>query len=322
MAGLARPYDLQPRPSHDDAARLLQLAQDPRQRLFHELRNLVLLLVLSAMVLLLAAVLATMVLLLLATGVPVLAAAATSMMLLRRDRLAALQINVYPPGVVLGGVLEAELAAQLLDLGLDLLHVARRVVALADDGVQVRLAAGLVGADALLEDALRLLDEEPVQVDLVAADLAGGVVLAEDVVGRLLVELVHLAVVHLALVGELLGGGAVARVVRLLGLLGGASASVCCVSSVLPSADTEEDEGSSWGAYPLVARVALRRLGARRIAQAVVLALDVVIVARVQGCVMIQWSATQSSAPRPRSFRATKRATNLGPPVSSWESTW
>jgi hypothetical protein len=78
----------------------------------------------------------------------------------------------------------------------------------------VRLAVGLVGADAFFEDALGLFDELAVEVNAVGIDAAGGVVLAEDKVGCLAVVLVHLAIVRLALVGVLLGPGVVAIVVR------------------------------------------------------------------------------------------------------------
>lgn len=137
---------------------------------------------------------------------------------LRGDSVAALEVDVDAAGVLLGTKLESQLAAQLLDLGLDLLDVARRVMALADDGMQVRLAGGLVGADALLEDALSFLDELAVQIDAVGLYVAGCVVLAEDEVGGLLIVVVHLGIMRLALVGELLRAGAIAVVVRLSGL--------------------------------------------------------------------------------------------------------
>lgn len=137
---------------------------------------------------------------------------------LRRDSVAALEVDVDAAGVLLGAKLESQLAAQLLDLGLDLLDVSRRVVALADDGMQVCLAGGLVGADALLEDALSFLDELAVQIDAVGLYAAGCVVLAEDEVGGLLIVVVHLGIMRLALVGELLRAGAIAVVVRLSGL--------------------------------------------------------------------------------------------------------
>lgn len=114
--------------------------------------------------------------------------------------LAALEVDVDAAGVVLGGVVQAQLAADLLDAGLDLLDVPRAVVALADDNVQVGLPAGAGVADARLQDVLGLLDKLPVQVDGVVGYAARRVVLAEDVLGRLLVVRLHLRRVPLALV--------------------------------------------------------------------------------------------------------------------------
>lgn len=53
----------------------------------------------------------------------------------RRHGLAALQVDVDAARVLLGAVLEPQLAAHLLDAGLELLHVVHAVVALADDPV-------------------------------------------------------------------------------------------------------------------------------------------------------------------------------------------
>ena len=52
---------------------------------------------------------------------------------LRHDGGAPLQVHVDAARVLLGGVLQAQLAADLLDLGFDLLDVVGGVVALADD---------------------------------------------------------------------------------------------------------------------------------------------------------------------------------------------
>lgn len=212
---------------HDRTASLFQLSQNLGQLLLDHLRNLVLLVLLPMLSLLLMSALvpSTLVLalsLMRRPSVTLLRLAITTTVAMRHisrpQRLTTLQINVYPASVVLSPILEPQLATQLLDLGLDLLHVVGGVVALADNGVQVVLAALLVGADALLEDALGFLDIEAVQVDAVAFDAAGGVVGAEDVLAGLTVVVVHLAVVGFALVGEFFGASAVARVVRLLGL--------------------------------------------------------------------------------------------------------
>jgi hypothetical protein len=137
---------------------------------------------------------------------------------LRRSIAGGLQLNVHATLVVLSVVLQSEFAADLLDARLDLLHVVHRVVSLADDHVQVRLAVLLGVADALLEDLLGLLDELAVQVDGVAVDFADGVVLAEDELGGLLVVLVGFGGVRLALLRQLFRPGAVAALVGLLGL--------------------------------------------------------------------------------------------------------
>lgn len=92
------------------------------------------------------------------------------------------------------------------------------MVALADDDVQVRLAARLVCADALLENALCFFDELAVEIDAVGVDAAGGVVLAEDVFGGLSVVFLDLGIVRLALVGQFLGSGTVAILVGASGL--------------------------------------------------------------------------------------------------------
>lgn len=137
------------------------------------------------------------------------------MMLRRRHRLSPLKVNVYPSRVLLGLIPQPQLATQVLDLWLELLHVASRMVAFPDDGVQMSLAARLILTYALFENALSLLDELAVQVYGVRLDATRRVVLAEDVIRGLTVVLVHLGVVLLALVGEGLCGGTVSGLVGL-----------------------------------------------------------------------------------------------------------
>ena len=139
---------------------------------------------------------------------------------LRRSVAARLQLDVYATFIVLSVVLQSEFTADLLDARLDLLHVVRRVVSLADDHVEVRLAVLLGVANALLEDLLCLLDELAVQVDGVAVDFADGVVLAEDELGGLLVVFVGFGCVRLALLRQLFRTGAVAALIGLLRLRG------------------------------------------------------------------------------------------------------
>jgi hypothetical protein len=129
-----------------------------------------------------------------------------------------LQINIHPPLILLGSIVQPQLPTQPLHPRLDLLHMARGVIPLADNDMQVRLAGRLGVADALLKDVLGLFDKLPVQVDGVLGDAAGRVVLAEDELGRLLVVLGLLLLVPLTLVRELLGTRAVAALVCFVGL--------------------------------------------------------------------------------------------------------
>ena len=202
---------------HDNTAVLLQFAQQTRQHLLDHLRKLVLILF---VLLLMAAMLPTVLSTVRRPRVPRLAAivCAARGHISGSQRLPSLEIYVDAAGIVLGAVPQAQLAAQRLDLGLESLDVAGRVVAFADNGVQVCLAAFLIGADALLEDALGFLHELAMQVDSVAIDLAGRVVLAEDVLGGLPVVVIHPGIVGLALVRELLGGRAISVLVGALRL--------------------------------------------------------------------------------------------------------
>lgn len=136
----------------------------------------------------------------------------------RRPDLGSGQVNKDAAVVGLGGIVEAQLAAHLLDAGLDFLHATSAVVALADNYVQVPLAPGLGVANAGLENVLGLLDELTVQVDGVLGHALRVVVLPEYVLRGLLIVALHVGAVLLALVGEALGFGAVAIFVRLAGL--------------------------------------------------------------------------------------------------------
>jgi hypothetical protein len=118
----------------------------------------------------------------------------------RRFNPPASQVDIDAALVLLGGIVKPQLLAQTLDAGLDLLHVARRVVPLADNDMQVILTGALGVADALLEDILGLLDELAVQVNGVLGDATGCVVLAEDELGGLLVVLGLLPLMLLAFV--------------------------------------------------------------------------------------------------------------------------
>lgn len=139
---------------------------------------------------------------------------------LRRSIAAWLQLDVDATFVVLSVVLQSKFAAHLLNARLDLLHVVRGVVSLADDHVEVRLAVLLGVANTLLEDLLGFFDELAVQVDRVAIDFSNSIVFAEDELGGLLVVLVGFGCVRLALLRQLFRPGAITALVSLLRLRG------------------------------------------------------------------------------------------------------
>ena len=66
------------------------------------------------------------------------------------------------------------------------------MVALAHNDMQMRLPILLCISYPLFQDIFCLFYELSVQVDRVVRDSTGRIVLAEDIVGCLLVELVHL----------------------------------------------------------------------------------------------------------------------------------
>lgn len=124
---------------HDDAA-TFQLAYDAWENSFHSCFNLsvlLLLLMISAMMLLLltrVAALATVVLLtlMLLSMVSTVARPISTTILMRELwwhlRWATLKINIYSACVVLCGILQSHLPADLLDAWLDLLDMIRRMV--------------------------------------------------------------------------------------------------------------------------------------------------------------------------------------------------
>jgi hypothetical protein len=130
------------------------------------------------------------------------------------------QININPPLVLLGVILQSQFPADFLDFGFNLLHVPDAVVSLAHNHMQVPLPRLLRVSDALLQNLLCFFDELPVQVDGVGVDAADGVVFAENVLGCLLVQFVGFGGVGFALDGEVVGGAAVAALVGLLGARG------------------------------------------------------------------------------------------------------
>lgn len=137
---IPRRQHLSPRKALHDRAAVAQLAHKLANELLHGVLSL--LLAAAAVLLLLATMLLAAMMLLLATTAVVrllmlsgVAAATTSALVRRRNSLAAGEVDVHPAGVLFGVVLEAELAADLLDAGLDLLDVVCAVVALSDDAV-------------------------------------------------------------------------------------------------------------------------------------------------------------------------------------------
>lgn len=80
------------------------------------------------------------------------------------------------------------------------------------------MPVGLGILNALFQDLFRLLDELAVQIDRVGRYTAIGVVLAENILGGLLIVLLHLPAVGLALLRKLFGAGAIAARVGFLGL--------------------------------------------------------------------------------------------------------
>lgn len=127
-----------------------------------------------------------------------------------------LQIHKHAPLVLLRAILQPQLPTHLLHPRLDLLHMVATMIPLADNNMQVGLSLLPRGFNPLFEHVFRLLDEQAVQVDGVASHAAGGIVLAENVVARLVVVLRHLGGVLLAFFAELVGAAAVARFVGLV----------------------------------------------------------------------------------------------------------
>lgn len=93
--------------------------------------------------------------------------------------------------------------------------------------------------------------------------------------------------------------------------------SVSCSRSVLPDLPRGCPSATGGKPYAIKARVALFGLGARHVAQSIVFALDLIVVAGVQGCSSI----SQLTAPNGAQWPPVGSAAYLGRPVWSWEST-
>lgn len=140
--------------------------------------------------------------------------------------LGSRQIDVYAAFVVLGGIVQAELAAEFFDAWFDLLDAAGAVISLADDDVEMALPASLGVTDPGLQDPFSLLDKLPVQVYCIIRDPLRGIILAENIVGSLPVVFFHCGPVLFALVRQTLRLGAIPVVVGFPGLSGVAATGV------------------------------------------------------------------------------------------------
>lgn len=163
----------------------------------------------------------------------------------------------------------------MLDARFYLLHVADAVVPLAHYDVEMTLASCLGVPNARLEYLLGFLDELPVEVNRIVGDPAGGVVFAENVLGRLLVIGVLLCLVALALVRERFGTGTFATSIRLM-RLGRTSVNTVHFATVVCST-------CGIDAYPVKARRFLAGLLPRKISQPVIFGLGIVVCFVVEG---------------------------------------
>lgn len=84
--------------------------------------------------------------------------------------------------------------------------------------MQSLLPALLCVLNPLLQDPLRLLHKLPVKINCIRIYTPRGVILAEDEIRSLLVIRIHLSGMLLAFLGELVCSGAIAALVRLVGL--------------------------------------------------------------------------------------------------------
>ena len=97
------------------------------------------------------------------------------------------QVDVDSALILLGIILQSQLPTNLLNLGLDLLHMPNTMIPFTHNNVQMPLPRLLRVSDALLQNLLRFLDELAVQVNGVRVYAADGVVFAENVLGGLFV---------------------------------------------------------------------------------------------------------------------------------------
>ena len=144
----------------------------------------------------------------------------TSLLHLPTSSTSRLQLDKHPPLIMLSVILQPQLLTQRLNLRLDLLDMARAVIPLAHNNVQMRLPRALRVPDPLLENLLRFLYILAMQIYRVGRYLAYRVVLPENELGGLLVVVVGRRGVLLALFRGIVGASAVAGGVGLRGLGG------------------------------------------------------------------------------------------------------
>ena len=122
------------------------------------------------------------------------------------------KVDIHAARVWLGDILESQFLAYLLHAGLDLLDVVNRVYAFTDDAsysrscqlsiartvqfrddlhVKMRLPVLLRISNSLFQYVLGFFDELAVQIDGIPIYPSHGIVLAENIVRRLLVVLFH-----------------------------------------------------------------------------------------------------------------------------------
>lgn len=221
-----------------------QLLKQLRQTLPYHLLNLLILVILLVLmlstmllpsmlllavllsVILTTVLLATMLLLLLLSRV----ATATILGMLRRRghvvHRTALKVHVNATLVFFSLVLETQLTANLFDPRLDLLHMIPAVVSFANDDMQMILAPTPRRLDTLFKHILSFLDEKTVKIDSIFLNTTICIVLAENVVARLSIVLLHFGGMLFSFFRKLVGACAVTRFVGLMGTVK-AGASLC-----------------------------------------------------------------------------------------------
>jgi hypothetical protein len=130
--------------------------------------------------------------------------------------ISTLQVYKDPTLVLLGAILQSQLATHLFDPGFDFLDMVPAVVAFTHNDMQMALSSLSRNPDSLFQDIFGLFYEQAVEVNGIARDTTLGVVFPEDVVARLIVVLVHFRCVGFAFFRELVGARSIAGFVCLM----------------------------------------------------------------------------------------------------------